>query len=65
MLVEGADPDPDPVLSVEDVPAGGSYPELARAGDPADWLGLSAVWGGAWGPAMLLGAGGEPLLAGA
>ena len=45
VLVEGADPDPDPVLAVEDVPvlAGGGEPVLAGVEDP-----LLAWWAGAW-----------------
>ena len=36
VLVEGADPDPDPVLAVEDVPvlAGGAWALLAGGGEP-------------------------------
>ena len=48
VLVEGADPDPDPVLAVEDVPvlavlAGGGEPVLAGVESP-----LLAWWAGAW-----------------
>ena len=36
VLVEGADPDPDPVLAVKDVPvlAGGALVVLAGGGEP-------------------------------